>query len=260
MEETALIGRLKRYQFLFEELVKRDFCIKYKRAVLGIFWSMLSPLLTLLVMRLVFTQFFGRTVPYYTTYLFAGNLVFAYFKDATTNGMKALMNNRSIITKVKVPKFMFVLSSNVSSLVNFLISLIVFFIFTLIDGIDPSLRYLALIYPVFCLVLLIVGISLILSALFVFFRDMQYLYGIFTLLLMYMSAIFYQVGQYPAKIQRIFLANPVYVYIKYVRVVVIDGSFPSASYHLLMLFYAVFALALGVLVYYKNNNRFLYYI
>lgn len=255
-----MIRRLRRYQFLFEELVKRDFSIKYKRAVLGIFWSMLSPLLTLLIMRLVFTQFFGRTVPYYTTYLFAGNLVFAYFRDATTNGMKALLSNRSIITKVKVPKFMFVLSSNVSSLVNFLLSGIVFLIFTLIDGISPSLRYLALLYPIFCLVVLIAGISLLLSALYVFFRDMQYLYGIFTMLLMYMSAIFYQVEQYPERIQRLFLLNPIYVYIKYIRLVVINGSFPSATYHLLMLFYALVALAIGVLVYYKNSDRFLYYL
>lgn len=255
-----MLARMRQYQFLFDELVRRDFSIKYKRAVLGVFWSMLSPLLTLLVMRLVFTQFFGRTVAYYTTYLFAGNLVFSYFKDATTNGMKALMSNRSIITKIKVPKYLFVLSSNASSLFNFLISLAVFFVFTLLDGIVPSFRYLALLYPVFCLILFIAGVSLVLSALFVFFRDMQYLYGIFTLLLMYMSAIFYQVEPYPAAVQRLFLANPVYVYIKYIRLVVIDGSFPSAAYHLLMLGYAVFAVALGALVYYKSNDRFLYYL
>ena len=255
-----MLTKYKQYRFLFEELVKRDFSIKYKRTVLGIFWSVLSPLLTLLVMRLVFTQFFGRDTPYYTTYLFAGNLVFTYYRDATTSGMKALMDNKDIITKVKMPKYMFVLSTNVSSLINFLITLVVFFVFTLLDGIAPSFRYLALIYPTLCLMVLNVGIGLVLSALFVFFRDMQYLYGVFTLLLMYMSAIFYQVDQYSADVQRIFLLNPVYVCIKYFRVVVINGTFPSLFYHLLMLCYAAVAMLVGFWMYHKNNQRFLYYM
>ncbi|HNW86727.1 MAG TPA: ABC transporter permease [Candidatus Limiplasma sp.] len=255
-----MFKKYKQYQFLFEELVKRDFSIKYKRTILGIFWSVLSPLLTLLVMRLVFTQFFGRDTPYYTTYLFAGNLVFSYYKDATTNGMKALVGNKDIITKVKMPQYMFVFSTNVSSLINFLITLVVFFAFTLLDGIAPSFRYLALIYPTLCLLVLNIGVGLVLSALYVFFRDMQYLYNIFTLLLMYMSAIFYQVDKYAENIQRLFLLNPVYVCIKYFRVVVIDGTFPSLFYHLLMFGYAAIVMLIGFWIYRRNNQRFLYYM
>ena len=93
-------NKLKQYHFLFEELVKRDFKKKYKRTVLGMAWSVLSPLLTLLVMRLVFTQFFGRTTPHYTIYLFCGNLVFAYFNESTSQGMMSLMENAAIFTKV----------------------------------------------------------------------------------------------------------------------------------------------------------------
>ena len=81
------VQKLKKYQFLFEELVKRDFKKKYKRTVLGMAWSVLSPLLMLLVMKLVFTQFFGRNTPHYTIYLFCGNIVFSYFNDSTTQGM-----------------------------------------------------------------------------------------------------------------------------------------------------------------------------
>ena len=84
---------MKRYQFLFEELVKRDFKKKYKRTVLGMAWSLLSPLLTLLVMRLVFTQFFGETMEHYTTYLFCGNLIFACFSESTGLGMTSLLEN-----------------------------------------------------------------------------------------------------------------------------------------------------------------------
>ena len=85
-----IIEKLKKHQFLFEELVKRDFKKKYKRTVLGMAWSVLSPLLTLLVMSLVFTQFFGRNMAHYTTYLFCGNLVFSYFNEATSQGMMSL--------------------------------------------------------------------------------------------------------------------------------------------------------------------------
>ena len=113
-----MITKLRQYQFLFEELVKRDFKKKYKRTVLGVGWSLLSPLLTLLVMRMVFTQFFGRSVEHYTTYLFCGNLVFSYFSDATGQGMTSLVANSSIFTKVNVPKYLFLFSKNIQTVIN----------------------------------------------------------------------------------------------------------------------------------------------
>lgn len=255
-----MFRKLKEYQFLLEELTKRDFRKKYKRTVLGVFWSVLSPLLTLFVMKMVFTNFFGRDTAFYTTYLFAGNLIFSYFRESTTLGMSALMNNADIFSKVNVPKYMFVLSSNISSLINFLVTLVVFFVFAAIDGIAFSWRFVALLYPIFCLMAFNVGIGLILSAMFVFFRDTKYLYSVFTLLLMYVSAIFYQVASFPERVQRLFLLNPVYVFIKYFRIVVIDGNIPSLSFHLLPLFWAVAALAIGGLIYKKNNQRFMYYV
>ena len=97
-----MLQKMRKYQFLFEELVKRDFKKKYKRTVLGMFWSVLSPLLMLLVMSLVFTQFFGRSTPHYTIYLFSGQLVFSYFTDATNSGMSSLMDNSTIFSKINV--------------------------------------------------------------------------------------------------------------------------------------------------------------
>lgn len=255
-----LPGKLGQYEFLFDELVKRDFKKKYKRTVLGMFWSILSPLLTLLVMKLVFTQFFGRSTPHYTTYLFAGNLVYSYFRDSTNAGMASLMNNKSIITKVPIPKYIFVFSSNISALVNFLLTLVIFFIFAAFDGITFSFSFLALVFPCLCLLIFNIGTGLILSALFVFFRDTQYLYSVFTLLLMYMSAIFYRVESYSLMIQKIFYLNPVYAYIRYFRIVVIDGNIPSLALHVLCVFYAVAVFLFGFWIYRKNNQKFLYYM
>lgn len=250
----------KEYRFLFEELVKRDFKQKYKRTVLGMAWSVLAPLLQLFVMRLVFTQFFGRTVEHYTTYLFCGNLVFSYFKESTNGGMSSLMSNSSIFSKVNVPKYMFLLSKNVSALMNFGLTLCVFALFCVIDNISFGFHMLSLLYPILCLIVFNVGIGLVLSALFVFFRDISYLYNIFTLLLNYLSAIFYTVDNYSPTAQKLFLCNPVFCYIKYFRVVVIEGNIPSLNFHLLCAFYALAMVGIGSLIYKKYNHKFLYYV
>lgn len=254
------LERLKKNQFLFEELTKRDFKRKYKRTVLGMGWSILAPLLTLLVMNFVFGHFFGRRVPHYTIYLFCGNLLFSYFKESTTGGMNSLVSNAGIFTKVNVPKYIFLLSKNVSSLINFGLTLCIFFVFVFFDNIDFGLHFIMLLYPVACLVVFNIGIGLIISALFVFYKDMSYLYDIFTMLLMYLSAIFYTTDILPEKYQAVFLLNPIYVYIKYFRDIVLQGEIPSPAYHGLCLFYALVALCIGGYIYKKYNHKFLFYV
>lgn len=255
-----VLNRIKRYQFLFEELVKRDFKKKYKRTVLGMAWSLLSPLLTLLVMRIVFTQFFGRNMEHYTTYLFCGNLVFSYFNESTSQGMTSLTGNASIFTRVNVPKYLFLFSKNVQTLINFGLTLIIFFIFCVLDHITFTWRFIFLLYPVVTLLLFNIGMGLILSALFVFFRDVQYLWSVFTQLLMYLSAVFYTIEQYSAEVQDLFLLNPIYLHIRYFRKIVIEASVPSAAFHFLMLLDVLAVLWLGCRMYKKYNTRFLYYV
>ena len=255
-----MVKKLINYQFLFEELVKRDFKKKYKRTVLGMLWSILSPLLTLLVMRLVFTQFFGRNTAHYTIYLFCGNLIFSFFNESTSQGMTSLLGNSGIFTKVNVPKYLFLLSKDVQTLINFGLTLCVFFVFCILDGITFTWKFIFLIYPICCLVLFNIGIGLILSALFVFFRDIQYLWSVFTLLLMYMSAIFYTIDSYSYEVQCAFLLNPVYLFIRYFRKIVIEATIPTIWFHLLMLADVAIALGLGFWMYKKYNHRFLYYV
>ena len=247
-------------QFLFEELVKRDFTKKYKRTILGMAWSVLNPLLTLLIMWLVMSKFFGSNMAHYVIYLFAGNLVFSYFSDATNLGMNSLLSNAAIFTKVNVPKYMFLLSANVSSLINFGLTLIIFFGFVAIDGVVFSWKFLLLIYPIICLVLFNIGMGLILSALQVFFRDMQYLWGVISQLIMWVSAIFYTIDSYSQTIQNLFLLNPIYLYIRYFRKIVIDATVPTLQFHLLAAAYALIALGIGAWIYKKYNHEFLYYV
>ena len=252
--------RLKRNRFLFEELVKRDFKKKYKGTVLGMGWSLLSPLLTLLVLYTVFSHFFGRGIAHYTTYLFCGNLLFSYYRESTTGGMASLLSNASIFTKINVPKYIFLLSRNISSLINFGLSLLIFFMFVWFDNISFGIHFLLLLYPIVCLVAFNLGVGLIVSALFVFFRDLRYLYDVFVMLLMYLSAIFYPVTVLPEPYQMMFLLNPVFVYIKYFRSIVLESKIPSVEYHLLCAFYALLVLTVGGYIYKKYNHKFLYYV
>ena len=255
-----MIKKLKQHRFLFEELVKRDFTKKYKKTVLGMVWSVLGPLMTLGVMALVFTQFFGSGIEHFVIYMFCGNLLYNFFKESTLTGMSSLSDNAGIFSKVNVPKYMFLLSKNVATIINFGINLLVLFIFCIVDGVPITWKFIFLIYPVICLVIFNLGAGFILSALYLMFRDMKYLYDIFTLLLMYVSAIFYSVEVYPEHIQKLFYLNPIYGYIKYFRQIILDGTIPSLKLHIVNAVFAVVMLFIGMAIYKKQNYKFLYYI
>ena len=247
-------------RLLFEELVKRDFKKKYKRTILGMGWSLLMPLLTLLVMKIVFEQFFGRTVNHYTTYLFCGLLTFNWFSESTNGGMRCLFANAGIFTKVNVPKYLFLFSINIQVLLNFALTLLVFFIFCAIDHVQFTWRFLCLVYPIATLLLFNLGIGMVLSALFIFFRDIDYLWAVAMQLLMYGSAIFYTVDKFPPNIQLVFSLNPVYRHIAYIREIVLAGSVPSLETHLTLLGFAVVAFLAGSFMYKHYNTKFLYYV
>ena len=247
-------------KFLFEELVKRDFKQKYKRTVLGMVWSVLSPLLMLSVMAFIFGQFFGRSIPHFVIYLFSGQVVFNYFTESTNEGMNALMGNASIFSKINVPKYLFLFSKNVSALINFGIILLIYFAFVWFDGIEFTWKFLTLAYPIVCLILINLGIGLILSALFIFFRDVQYLYRLFTQVVMYGSAIFYSIEAMSENMQKVFYCNPIFCVIDYFRSVVLKNTIPELWHHGILAFYAIALFGIGCYVYKKYNYKFLYYI
>ena len=255
-----MLGKLRQYQFLFEELVKRDFKKKYKRTILGMGWSMLSPLLMLLVLKVVFEQFFGRTVDHYTTYLFCGLLMFNWFSESTNGGMRSLFANAGIFSKVNVPKYLFLFSVNIQVLLNFALTLIVFFVFCAIDHVPFTWRLLCLAYPIATLLLFNLGIGMVLSALFIFFRDIDYLWTVALQLIMYGSAVFYTVDKFPPNVQLVFSLNPVYRHIAYIREIVLGGTIPSLSTHLTLLGVAVAAFLAGAFMYKRYNTKFLYYV
>ena len=251
---------IENHSFVFCELVKRDFTKKYKRTILGMLWSILSPLIMLCILAIIFGNFFGRDIPNFVIYLFTGQVIFNYFSESTTEGMLALLSNASIFTKINVAKYLFLFSKNISALINFFIILCIYFIAILVSDLRLTWQYILLIYPTICLVLINVGVGFILSALFIFFKDIQYIYRLFIQVVMYGSAIFYDIKMLPIYLQNMFYLNPIYVCIEYYRDIVLQNNIPSANIHLLLAFYATALFSLGCYIYKKYNYKFLYYV
>lgn len=255
-----ILNKISKYKFLFQELIKRDFRAKYKRTILGLLWSVLAPLLMISVMATIFVHFFGRNTPHYIVYIFSGQVIFNYFTEATNEGMLALVSNSSIFTKINVPKYLFLFSKNVSALINFGIILLIYFSFVAFDGVPFTWKFLFLAYPIICLILFNLGMGLILSALYIFFKDIQYLYRLFTQVVMYGSAIFYSIDILPQNLQTLFYCNPIFLCITYFRSIVLHNAIPDLRLHLLLVGYALLLFGIGCWVYKKYNYKFLYYV
>ena len=257
-EKNSSAWSFEQKRFLLKQLIRRDFKSRYKRAALGVLWSMLAPLLRFGAQAIIFTTLFNRG-EHYISYLIAGNIVFHYFTDATTNTMFALQANGGIISKIKVDKDLFIFSRSISCLLNFLLTTIIMFVIVFIYQTPFHWNFVLLLYPVICMFFLNMGVGYILSVLFVLFKDTQYLYGLFTNVLMYFSAIFYRVESFSEQAQKLFYVNPVYCYIDYFRTIIIDNTIPSLFVHGLCVGFAVLFMVIGKLMYKLNDNKFAYY-
>ena len=247
-------------RFLLLELIRRDFIKKYKRTTFGILWSALSPLLLLVTMNLIFGTFFGRNLPHYSIYLFSGLLLFRYFNNETRTEMTVLYNSAPIYSKVPMPKLYFIISHSIANLLDFLVSLAVFFIFVAIDGIDFKLNFLMLIYPIVCLYLVNLGIGIFLSSLYIFFRDISYIWPVVSRIIMYSSAIFYDISILPPVFKRLLVCNPLYMCIDYFRQLVIHATVPSLAYHIILAVMAILCLAIGGFTYLICRDRIALYV
>lgn len=261
--EVQMIAELRKYRFLLEQLVSRDFKTKYKRSVLGVLWSLLYPLITMLIMNFIFSNLFKFSVKNYPIYIFSGLLVWNYFNDAISQSMMSVINNAQIIKKIYIPKMIFPLSKAISSCINLGISAVVLLIIAMITGVTPSWTWLLLPYPLACVLLFSLGFSFIMSACVVFLRDLQYLWGIIGMIWMYMTPIIYPMDIIPVKYGAIIFVlklNPIYHYVSYVRQIVMEGRVPTMAYHAVCLASAVIMLVVGRWVFNKLEDRFILYL
>ena len=251
---------VQKYRFLIKQLVDRDFKAKYKRSVLGVFWSFLNPLLNMAVQYVVFSNLFRFDIPYFPVYLLCGNVIFTYFSESCGMALTSIVGNASLITKVYVPKYIYPLTRILSSLINLLISMIPLIVVALISGLLPAPAYILSLYAFVCLALFCLGLGMLLSAAMVFFRDIQFLWGVLTTIWMYLTPIFYPVSALPEAAQRIVMMNPLYYYVTFVRTCIIDGVSPEPTMYAQCLLYAVAALVIGAWVFKKNQDKFVLYL
>lgn len=254
------IHSLYRYQFLIKQLVSRDFKTKYRRSVLGVFWSFLNPLLTMLVQYVVFSTLFRSAIPNYPVYLLSGIVLFNFFNETTTVGLTAITSNAPLITKVYVPKFIYPLTRMLSSSINVAFSLIPLFIVTICTGVMPAASWLLLAYVLLCMMAFALGITYILATMMVYFRDTQFLWTVVSMVWMYCTPIFYPENIIPAPLMPLYRMNPLYQLLKFARISLIDRVSPEPMAYLICLAVGVIPLVLGVWIFQRKQKDFALYL
>jgi len=207
-----------RYRELFFQLVSRDIKLKYRRSILGYFWSMLNPLLTMIVLTIVFSALFRPDIPHFPIYVIIGQLLFNFMAGATSRSLGSVIGNAGLLKKVYVPKYIFTMATVTSELVTFALSLGAFIVLIIATNVPFSGRYVFILIPIVQLYIFCIGLGLFLAQATVFFRDTQHIWSVVTTAWMFLSAIFYPVEILPGRLY--FLVtnfNPMYFYITMFR-------------------------------------------
>lgn len=244
------------------QLISRDFKVKYKRSVLGVVWSLLYPLMMMGVMAIVFSNVFKFKTPgvNYLVYLMSGLVMFNYYSEASNLAMSSVVGNFSLINKVYIPKYIFPLTKCLFVGINFLLTLIPLYIIIFATGTGVNIYHLLLPFAFICLLVFTVGIGFILSTIAVFLRDMFYIYGIILTVLNYLTPIMYDISVIPSSLQIVLKCNPLYHYITFARTIILYHQCPSLSQFVVCGVTSVVTLLIGVIVFKKNQDKFIYYI
>lgn len=245
-----------KYRYLLKQLVSRDFKTKYKRSVLGVLWSLLNPLLMMTVQYVVFSTLFKSTIPNYALYLMIGTVCFNFFSECTSMCLNSITGNASLITKVYMPKYIYPVSRALSSTINMLFALIPLAGVMLITHVRFTKAIFLLPIPLILLFAFSLGVGMILGTIMVFFRDMQFLWGVLTSLLSFVTPIFYPTSIWPEKYLWFFKSNPLYHILRMVRVILIDGASPEPKAYIIAAVMSFITLALGAYVFKKNQDKF----
>lgn len=258
-----LIVRIRvflKYQNLLANLVSRDIKVRYRRSVLGMLWTVLNPLLMMVVITVVFSTLFKQNIEHYPVYYLSGSLIFSFSSETTSNALYSVIGNASLMKKVYIPKYLFPLSKVVSGLVNFGFSLVAMFMIMLAMGMELHITLLLLPIPVFFVFLFASGLGLFLSAVTVFFRDVSHFYSVLIMAWTYFTPIFYPVDILPETARKVMEFNPMYHYVQYMRELILYGKLPGIRENLICFLFGSVMLVIGIWVFYKKQDRFVLYL
>lgn len=249
-----------KYMPLLRELVIRDIKVQYRRSILGIFWTVLTPLFTMMVMTLLFSRLFRNDIQNFAVYYFTGYILYSFCNESTVAALRSIVDNQNLIKKVYIPQYLFPLSKIASSLMNLLFSFIAMIIVMLFTGakIYPTILFSIIVIAflsLFCL-----GLGMILCTMFVFFRDIGHFYGIIMLLWMYLTPIFYPVSLLRETAPILLWCNPLHCYISMFRSLIMEGRLPLLENCLVGSVIAVIILLFGVYIFETQKKKFILYI
>jgi ABC-2 type transport system permease protein len=254
------VNNFAKYRFLLGELVKKGITLKYRRSYLGILWTLVEPLLTMVVLTLVFGTLFGNKDRTFPVYILSGRLMYSFFSNSTKVAMKSIRTHSSMIKKVYVPKYMYPLASILSDYITFLISLIVLVLVGVVLKVQPTLHLLQAVVPLLILPLMCYGLGLILATLSVFFRDLEYIWSVALMLVMYTSAIFYE----PERIIKagygwLLEINPLYSVVINFRNAIFGQALDQRAL-LLSIAYSIGFMIIGMFMFYKKQDEFILHV
>jgi ABC-2 type transport system permease protein len=252
--------QILRYRDLIFTLVGRELKVRYRRSAIGFLWTMLQPLLTMLVLMLVFSALFRFNIDNYPVYALAGIMFWNFFQQSIVSSMNSLKGNAQLLQKLPVPKAAFPLAMVISGVFNLLFALVPLLAIMLATGhpIRPALLFL----PVAILVAatFTLGAGLLLSPLAVFFSDVVELVGVVLMLLMYMTPIFYPMAIVPERLRWVIRFNPVRSVMEVFRDPIYYGKIPPLTHLAVAVGFAALALILGVVVFRRSSDRIPFYV
>ncbi len=260
MPITFSSANARRNWFTVTSLVSRDFKLKYRRSLLGVLWSVLNPLLMMIVLSIVFSAFFKFSIENYPLYVILGNVMFALMADSTSGAMTSIIESSSLIKKIRIEKLIFPVEKVVFQLVNFCISLIAVAAVMIFFQVVPHVSLAALPLLLVYVVLFSTGIGLALAALSVFFRDICHLWSVVITAWTYATPLFYPVDILPDWAAPLMQYNPMYHYVSYFRDLILNGTVPGLQENLLCLGMAVVAFAIGLIIFKKTEKKFILYV
>ena len=247
--------------FVLQSLVSKDFKLKYRRSVLGILWSLLNPLLMMIVMAAVFSYMFRFQIEHFPVYLILGTILFDFMSRSTTGAMSSILESQSLIKKIRIEKIIFPLEKVVFELVNLGLALIAALAVMLFFQVMPSIHALwGLPLLIVMLTLFCTGLSLLISALSVFFRDVMHLWGVLITAWTYATPLFYPYEMLPDWMQTIMQFNPMYHYITFFRDIMMWNTNPGGMECLICLGMALATCLVGLVVFRKTESKFILYI
>lgn len=251
------IDNFKKFQPLLYELVARDVKIKYRKSVLGVLWTLLNPLLMMVILSIVFSNLFRFDVENYPLYLLSGQILFNFYNESTSGAMTAILGNAALIKKVYIPKYLFVLSRIASSSINILSSFCALILVMLFTRQELHYSMFLVVIPIIYLIVFSLGVGLILAAITVKFRDVMHLYTVFLTALMYLTPVIYPIDMLPGWVRVIVSLNPLTGILDIFRNVTIYNTIPSLGEFLGPLVIVCITLALGLWVFYKQQDEFI---